>query len=755
MMTKYQTETGKSLIEQFRHYWRVIFKWKWIALIFVVLAVTGATLFSLLSTPIFTASGSLWVEDEPNILPFEQIQALSAGSDMNSYIFLLQSQTLAAETINKLKLFENPEFVGNPSERNGSIDPSSRIFRERLIKSFIKSIAVAPIPGTRLVEVRFSHRNPMFAAETLNALFDGFIEMIVKKRYAASEQAKESLNIPIAALRTEIAEREKQLNEYGMKKNILPLTAAEAPTLAKLTEYNKALTDAALDRINKYNFYNQVKSAPLGEIRDTPAGSLIPTLRAQYSTLNREYSKRLVALKPEYPEMQSLKSELDAAAEALQNETQNLIRAALTDYQAALGKEQSLQKILEDLKKEAYATNSDAVFYNGLRIELESKKTLLETLTKRQSETEVSSRLKGLEPMNVWIMDKADPPLAPTFPKKRKIVLLGLLIGLAGGLGLTLGLEYMNQTIKTSKDVTISTGLPTLGSIPSFDAETKSKGPGSEFKRLINTIRGGEGDKERKKKAARREKNLDLMLKTPLPQDNAGPKRNRYIIELIASRMPQSIQSESYRSIRTTLLVSSPPKKIKSILFTSPLAGEGKSTTISNLGATLAAAHLRVVIVDSDLRKPTQHRIFGQEGGTGLTRFLSSDGDPMDLVMPTQIPNLCLIKSGPLPANPIELLASEKMNNLVLNLRKNFDYVLFDTPPILAVSDAIAMSPLADTIILVCRGGHTPLQAMKQAKQKLDTHNLHCLGVIINGVNLVEQDGYYARQYYSYSPKSG
>jgi len=224
-------------------------------------------------------------------------------------------------------------------------------------------------------------------------------------------------------------------------------------------------------------------------------------------------------------------------------------------------------------------------------------------------------------------------------------------------------------------------------------------------------------------------------------------------IELIALREPQSIQAESFGSIRTTLLVSSPPGRIKTLLFTSPLAREGKSSTISNLGVTLAEASRRVVIVDSDLRKPRQARIFGvnNSGGPGLSGYLSSSIEPADIIKPTSVPNLHLVPSGHLPANPIEILTSERMDNLVAFLKKNFDFILFDTPPILAVSDALAMGPMVDAIILVARGGHTPIQAMKQAKQKLDVHKLKCQGVIINGVDLVEQDGYYARQYYHYS----
>ena len=585
----------------------------------------------------------------------------------------------------------------------------------------------------------------------MNAQVDGYVDMIVRKKSAMSEQARESLNAPIAGLREEIEEGERKLSEFASSnRENLPLTSAETPAINKLAEFNKALTDAMIDRINKLNRYNQMKAAPLGEIAEAPPGSSIGALKTQYEVLSREYSKRLLTLRPEYPEMQRLKSELDAARDALQKETRNLVAAAYADYEAALLKERSFQRLLNDQKGEALKTNSSAVLYSALRIDLENKKTLLENLTKRQSETSISSGLKGLDAISVWVVDKAHPPLKPGFPQKRKNVLYGILIGLVGAIGLAFGLEYLNQTVKTSKDVSAATGLPTLGVIPSFAAETKSKGPRAEFRRLSTLIRGGEMEKANGSAARRRDPKPRSLALASVPQTAPEESRSLGLIDLVAIRKPRSIQAESYRSIRTMLMVSSPQAKSKSILFTSPLAGEGKSSTVANLGITLASASLRVVIVDSDLRKPKQASIFGQDGRVGLTRYLSAQCDLTGLPRPTQIPNLQLITSGPLPGNPLELLSSKRMEQLVAHLRTVFDYILFDAPPILAVSDGVALGPISDGIILIGRGGVTPTKALKQAKTKLDAHNLKCLGVILNGVDLVEQDGYYSKQYYHY-----
>jgi polysaccharide biosynthesis transport protein len=746
-------EPQSGLIAQVQHYWHIVLKWKWTVLLSLIVALLAATLYSFLVPPVFTASGSIWIEDEARILPFEDVQSYGSEANIQSQARLLHSRSLAADTIDKLKLYENPDFVGKPKKGEPVKDPADPIFKERLIRGFLKNITVTSVQGTRLVDVKFSNRNPKLAAEVLNALFDGYIDMMVKKRFSASEQASEFLNSQITELRTQIEEKERELNQYGSEKDILPLTAAEAPTVSRISEVNSALTAATLDKINKLNYYTQLKAAPLGEIPDAPEGSLIQRLREQYVTLSRQYETRLATVRPEYPEMQSIKSELDSATEALQNETQNLIRNAYNDYLGALRNEQSLQKLLSDQKNEAYKANSNSVLYNSLRIELNNKKSLLESLSKRQSETDVSARLKSLEALNVWIVDKADYPLNPAFPKKRRNVLMGFLIGLAGGVGLALGLEFLNNTVKTSKDVTNSIGVATLGSVPAFEWEVEPKGPITEMLRIISML-GGKGERKEPRKLSRTEDKKVQWLEPAGQSEKADDdKIRRRHIELIVSREPQSIQAESFRSIRTTLLVSSPPGRIRTILFTSPLAKEGKSSTVSNMGITLAEAGKKVIIVDSDLRKPTQSRIFRAKssGGPGLSTYLSSLIEPAEIVKPTDIPNLQVITSGPLPAYPIELLTSDRMDMLVAFLRRSFDFVLFDTPPLLAVSDALAMGPMADAIVLIVRGGQTPIPALKQAKQKLDAHKLRCLGVILNGIDIIAQDGYYATQYYHYS----
>ena len=292
MVPETAKESQPGLLAQVQHYWRVLLKWKWTALLFCFVCVAAVTAYTLSLTPIYTAHGTVWIEDDPNILPFEDVQSFGTGSNLSSHTRLLRSRSLASDTIDKLKLYDNPDFAGKPKNDQPRPDPADPIYREVLVQSFIGNIDVYSKERTRLVDVSFSSRSPRLAADVLNALFDGYIEMIVSKRYAASEQATRFLNDQIAELRTEIEERERKLNEYGSARDILPLSTAEAPTVARIGDVSKALTEATLEKINRLNYYNQLKNAPLGEIPNAPEGSLIQRLREQYISLSRQYATR-------------------------------------------------------------------------------------------------------------------------------------------------------------------------------------------------------------------------------------------------------------------------------------------------------------------------------------------------------------------------------------------------------------------------------------------------------------------------------
>jgi capsular exopolysaccharide synthesis family protein len=350
------------------------------------------------------------------------------------------------------------------------------------------------------------------------------------------------------------------------------------------------------------------------------------------------------------------------------------------------------------------------------------------------------------------------------------------MMGLFGGVGLAFLFERLDSSIKNNEDVGKATGgVATLGVVPAFaqDGFMKRYAHGNgHFKVKIETKNGiAAGRKKKRKKEKEKEKErrrrgalLDLGgsgsaarlrekeklsdAREPRPAEKNAVEPEIKSIELITYLSPKSDLAESYRTIRTSLLLSSADKKPKAIVVTSALPEEGKSATLSNLAVTLAQAGKNVLILDTDFRKPTQHKIFKYRNSVGLTNYLTSEKEIKEFVKGTGIPNLYLINAGPVPPNPAELLGSEKMGELIETMKQWFDYILLDSPPVLTVSDALVLGPKADGMILVVWGGKTAREALKRAKQKLDVMNIRCLGVVINNISVQDSDYYYVHQYY-------
>ena len=728
-----------------RELWRIARKRRWIVIITALAAFAVVTIISFLTVPTYTAGGQILIEREPNILSFEDIFQIETFNDeyYQTQYKLLQSRILAWDTINRMRLYENKEFVkvlGNFGKRQGKDLKNDPVARRMLINDFLGRLSIRPVRNTRLVQASFSAHDPELAAATLNALFDAYVEMNIQKKYQATEQATDFLADQILAVRAEIEANEKKLQEYGKEKNIIALSNSENTVIEKLGEFNKALTDAQIDRINKETYYNEIRVATPDYIPSALSNTLIQKLGEEYSRLYRDYVKRSETFLPDYPEIQSLKVEVDTAKKALENETQALINRAYTDFQAALSRERALAGVFETQRREAFQLNSNAIQYNSLLIQIQNEKNLLESLMTRKSETDVSSRLKGLRTSNIWIVDRAEIPLSPSRPAKKKNMILGLMIGLFAGLGLALLLEGLDITVKDSDDIKKFPGIPILGMVPAFSKNGRMK----KNKEILYEENSESGEKAQPAWA-------DVVgrsgtaggLKKPEPR--GGEQKS---MDLIVHFSPKSSFAEQYRSIRTTLLFSTVDAKVRALAVMSPLPQEGKTATTCNLAVALAQAGKRVLIIDADLRKPRLHKVFGVKNLNGLTKYLSADLALEDLLHATPIPSLFLINSGPVPPNPLELLGWAKMAKLIDQLRKDFDFLLFDTPPVLAVSDALVLGSRLDGAILVVRASRTPREALKRTLDKMKAHNIKNLGVIINNVRTPNFDEYNISSYY-------
>jgi len=721
-----------------RELWSIFLKRRWIVIATALAVFAAATAVSFLTVPTYTAKGQILIERESNILSFEnmlQIEPLGDDYYQTQYK-LLESRTLAGNTVDRIKLTENAAFMKEFSKgglRPGVDAKTDPVIRRRLITWFQAHLAVQPVRRTRLIDLSFGYRDPKLAADALNALIESYVEMNIDRKYQASEQATDFLTAQIKTVTEEIEANERKLQDYGRSKNIVALSDSENSVVNQLGDLNTALTNAQIDRINKETFYNEIKNAGPDYIPSALNTGLIQRLGEDYNRLSREYAKLTETYLPDFPQVQQLKAELDEAKKALEVETKAMVGRAYTDYQSALSRERLTAAEFNKARRAADQLNSNAIQYNSLLIEIRNAKNLLDSLLTRKSEANVSSRLKDFRSSNIWVVDRAEVPLTPSAPHTAKNMALGLMIGLFLGLGLALLYENLDVTIKDSDDVWKYAGVPTLGMVPLFPKDgTGSAGESAEEERP------GIGDK-----AAAIWASTGLGRREPKEGQLAS-------MDLLVQFSPDSSFAEQYRSIRTALLFSMEDSNRRALAVTSPLPQDGKTLTAANLAASLAHAGKRVVIIDADLRKPRLHKVFRLKNLNGLSKYLLTGLAWDDLLRTTPIPTLFVINAGPPPADPLELLGSEKMAALLGQLKKDFDFVLVDTPPVLAVSDALAIGSRLDGMIMVVRRGKTPREALKRAHEKLEAHKIKNVGAVINAVRMQDLDQYHMSSYYGH-----
>lgn len=736
-----------------RDYWDRLMRRKGTVLAVTLGVFVLGAFWTFIQKPVYTAKSQLLIEKEPNILSFEQVLQIESMRDdfYQTQYRLLSGRGLADTVVERLKLYGNPEFVGKPETRTKPVDPADHVFREGLIDEFLTRLTVKPVRLTRLVDVSFEARDPKLAADCVNELAAAFIDLNINMKYAATEQATTFLTEQIKGLQAEIERKSKELQGYEAQANIVALSDSETTVIDRLSQLNKALTEAQIERSQKEATWNGLKNVSPDYVPEAFTNPLIQKLREDYVRLKRETQKMEERFQPDYPELQRMKVETEAARGSLETETQNLVKGAYSEYQTALSRERSLQAEFNEQKGEAFKMNSSAVLYNGLKVEIQNKKTLLDSLLRRESETGVEARLKGLRTSNIRVVDRARVPVRPSSPNKKRNLVLALLLGLAGGVGLAFLFDVLDNSVKTSEDVERYAGLPTLGVVPKFSLEGTNKAynygrrlkSAKEPAQLVAATGAADAAGEGSGAAPA----APFVAEVEKAQHPGS-------IELVPQYFPHSRLAESYRSIRTALLLSSADHPVKTVAVTSALPGEGKTVTASNLAVTLAQSGKTVVIVDADLRRPRQHRIFRVKNTFGLTTYLTDSVAIKDVIKSTEIPNLFLVNAGPIPPNPAELLGSEKMTRFIRMMAEECDFLLFDLPPMLEISDALVLGAKVDGMVLVVQGDKTSREALKKAREKLDLLKVRTLGVVINNVNMPHHGYSYYKEYYGGYHKS-
>jgi polysaccharide biosynthesis transport protein len=637
---------------------------------------------------------------------------------------LLQSRGLAERVVKNLDLMEDPGF--NPAARRDSGGGSPTAEDDEAVLGSLAEqlrggLSVSPVRNTQLVDISFRASSPEFAAKAANAFAESFIDLGVEDRFATAGKASSFLTTQIQALKQEIQDKETQLQAFSRRSDVVTLDkeASSNPTLQRLTALNGQLIDAKRERIQREAQYYETKNGPRESIADSLSGGVVSDQRAQLLKLERDYDTKLKIYKPDFPDMIALKGEIEKAhqhlGEVVQEQVEKARSTAFAAYQTALRQEQSLEAEMKTLKGEAIDQNSSAVELANLKGEIQTRRDLLDELMRKQSETEVAVRLQDTRESNVRIIDKALVPGGAFQPSLRKDASYGLLLGLLFGVGCAVLIEFLDRTLKAPEEVERRLALPTLAVIHDLSEVGKTYG-------YSNYGYGAEpaADKRSRIVAAGR------LEKKKAPAAAASGQ-----IELVPHERPRTLISEAYRSLRTALLLSS-ARELKAIAVTSAVAGEGKTATTCNLAVVLAQLGRQVLIVDCDLRKPRVHQVFHVSNRVGLVNQLTAAVDPESLFLPTEVPNLWVTPSGPIPPNPSELLASDRMREWLKAVRAHFDFVVIDTPPALAVTDATVVGMLVDGVVLTLRSGKVTREEARLCRDRLRHAGVKILGAVLN-----------------------
>jgi capsular exopolysaccharide synthesis family protein len=705
------------------HYWNIIQKrWKVAVSIFLVVMV-GTFLASHFAKPLYRSVIQLQIEREnPNQLTIEDLFGIEASEQefLQTQYVLLQSRGLGQRVIDDHQLLSDSEFY--PPGIKGKSPEEVRRIRDSMVPALVSGVAVRPVKGTSLVEVSYVATSPRLAQKIAEGWGHSFIHMKIGQKLDNVNQASAFLRQQIIDIQRDLDKARAELQRYGQSKDIVSVEGgSESGSISRVEQVSSDLVSAQNDRIAKQAAYESIKrSNPESVTSNDP---LVAQITSDLSRLQGEYNDKLGRLLPQHPQMVRLREQLDqtrrSRANAIGAGYGKALEAARTAWSAASTNESSLRGALANQRQEAIAQNANAVRYNDLKTLVDTKLTLLSTLQTRLSETQVAAALRGSNSSNIHWIDHAEVPRGRFNVNMRKNMQSALPLGIVLGLAAIFFLEYMDRSIKSPEELERITKFASLGVIPAANSVSKSG----------SYAYGGRGN-----------------LRAVAPPAEDGSQQG---IDLLPHLDSRSAIAESYRAFRTSLLLAS-ANSPKVIVITSSFAREGKTTTSVNLATVLAQMGKPVLLIDADLRRPRLQKVFRGKMNLGLVNYLAASAPLEHVVQETVIPHLSVVLSGPTPPNPSELLSSDRMKQLIHEVRTKFAYVIFDSPPVLAVTDAIVLAASADGVVLCVHGGQTPRELVQRSADRLRQSNIPVLGALLNNLDL-QQYGYtYKKSYYDY-----
>jgi succinoglycan biosynthesis transport protein ExoP len=771
---------------QLLDYWKAIRKRLWLVAGIAVLVTTLTAIYMARKPNIYSAVARIQVDLEqtnPDLITSDRQRPIANPdpSYFNTQLQLLDSEGLLRQVVKEHSLDTNKEFlapmadgggmlrsmlrtIGLASDTSKKDTNTSEEFASSVSSSLISSdeiaeaVRLAPyvdmirknmsaepvresratVKDTRLIELSFRHTNPQLAAFVVNSIGETFVTANQNKRSGTSRKTSDFLQKRITDLQSEIRAGEIELVELKKSEGILKTDGEQTVVLDRLAILNKQLLDAENKRKNAEAQYLSVKDSPesIKSLADAENQRYITERENAILAFRGETQKKiadLVATRAkmlqEYKESAheiveidtQIRSLEDSVSKVVDENTQKveglrdrtakiLIDNLRTKYLQAKSEEDKIRAAYDEQYNEAQVQNTGGVRLKLLEQTIETNRGFLDNLRKQQSSNDVVSQ--GSD-NNISVAGFAIPPETPVSPSRLMTVMAALFLSTLFGVGLALFLEYLDDTIRTTEEIETYLQLPALAAIPTIDSIPKRR-----------------------------------LLLVGAGNDEAEDPANSELLIYADSR---SSLAEAYRQLRTSILLSSAGHAPKSLLITSSLPSEGKTTTATNTAISLAQTGAKVLIIDADMRRPRLHSVFNIENGDGLSTILSTEmteQEILNVIKHDEGTKMSLLTSGPIPPNPAELIGSEQMANLLKLLQGRFTHVVVDSPPITSFTDAVLIASMVDGVILVVHSGRSSRQVVRRARQLLQDVGAKIFGVVLNNVNLRSQDNYYYYQSY-------
>lgn len=698
------------------HYMQMLLRRRFVVLVAVLIGLGAAVVVTMSTTRLYRATAQLEIDRQA-------AKVVSNGNDVDppaqaqnlefyqTQYGLLKSRQLADMVVRELSLDDNPMLLSgyrnSPLGLKRKLPALTGTRPQRALRAagiVMAHLSVSPVRQSSLVNISFDSPDPSLSARVVNALADAYIASNLQRRYDSSAYARKFLETRLAQLRQKLEESERSLVDYAGREQIINLdapssaggadaartTPGQSIVASDLAATNSALAQARNDRIAAEARYNRARTS--GGV-DTAEGATDPTitsLRSARAQLQAEYQKLLPQYKPDYPSMVALHQQIAEIDKQLSRESAAVVDRLRNEYAIAFGRERELASKLGGLKGDVLDLRRRSIQYNIFQRDVDTNRTLYDGLLQRYKEIGVAG---GVGTNNASIVDRALVPSGPFTPKTMSNLLLGLLFGLLVGGGLAFLLEQLDESIIAPHDLEAKLGVPLLGSVP-FSADG--------------------------------------------------------IPVLAALQDRKSDVAEAYLSIQTALRFSTPEGAPRALLVTSARAAEGKSTTALAIASNFASLGRRTLLIDADMRRPSQHKNFETSNVQGLSNALAGDNNLDRLIQSTDRANLSLMTAGPLPPNPSELLATPRLLELIAELLQRFDNVVIDSPPVMGLADAPLISSYVRSTVFVIVAKGTRAKAARIALKRLSDVQAHILGAVLTKFD-ARRVGYdYGYNYYGY-----